>query len=77
MNRILFFADLQEKVGQESLKVDVTGKTVTEVKEYIGKQFQLDRLNEAMTAINEEYADNLQKIGEGDVVAFIPPVSGG
>ena len=34
-------------------------------------------LNEAMVAVNEEYAQRDTMVGTGDVVAFIPPVSGG
>jgi molybdopterin synthase sulfur carrier subunit len=30
-----------------------------------------------MAAINEEFAPNEEVIQEGDVIAFIPPVSGG
>ncbi|WP_374049830.1 MoaD/ThiS family protein [Neobacillus sp. PS3-34] len=30
-----------------------------------------------MAAINEEFAGNEELIQDGDVVAFIPPVSGG
>jgi len=35
----------------------------------------LDRICRA--AVNEEYAENSQPLREGDVVAFIPPMSGG
>ncbi|WP_163529774.1 molybdopterin converting factor subunit 1 [Halobacillus ihumii] len=77
MNRILLFAGLQEKAGQESIELEAAGQTIEEIKKKIGQRYQLDRLHEAMTAVNEEYAGNDHKIVDGDVIAFIPPVSGG
>ncbi|WP_079529399.1 molybdopterin converting factor subunit 1 [Halobacillus hunanensis] len=77
MNRILLFAGLQEKAGQESIDLEAAGKTVEEIKQEVGQQYQLERLHEAMTAVNEEYAANDYKVADGDVIAFIPPVSGG
>jgi len=36
-----------------------------------------DRLQGVMCAVNERYADPATALAEGDVVAFLPPVSGG
>lgn len=77
MNKILFFAHLKDEVGKEFIHLDVSGKTVAELKEQLTKEYKLDRLDTAMTAINEEFANDDDKIAEYDTIAFIPPVSGG
>lgn len=77
MNKILFFAHLKDAVGEEFIRIDVAGKTVAEVKEFLAKEYQLQRLDTAMTAVNEEFAGDEEVIDKGDEIAFIPPVSGG
>jgi sulfur-carrier protein len=77
MNKVLFFAHLRDAVGEEFLKLDVAGKTVAELKEELASKYDLPKLDTVMTAINEEFAQDDEVIGEGDEVAFIPPVSGG
>lgn len=77
MNKILFFAHLKDAVGEESIRIDVAGKTVAEVKEFLVKEYALQKLDSAMTAVNEEFASDEEIIQSGDEIAFIPPVSGG
>jgi len=77
MNKILFFAHLRDEVGEESVNIEATGKTVAEVKALVAEQYKVQKLDHAMTAINEEFAPNEEVIKDGDVIAFIPPVSGG
>ncbi|TKC16867.1 molybdopterin converting factor subunit 1 [Robertmurraya kyonggiensis] len=77
MNKILFFAHLKDAVGEESIRIDVSGKTVAEVKEFLAKEYELQKLDTAMTAVNEEFAGDEEVIEQGDEIAFIPPVSGG
>lgn len=77
MNKILFFAHLKDVVGEETIRVDVSGKTVSEVKEFLAKEYELQKLDAAMTAVNEEFASDTDIIESGDEIAFIPPVSGG
>ncbi|MGP4106657.1 molybdopterin converting factor subunit 1 [Virgibacillus sp. L01] len=74
---VLFFAELQENVGNEKVSVEADGITVTELKNNLLSTYKLDTLNNAMVAINEEYARENSVVNRGDVVAFIPPVSGG
>ena len=38
---------------------------------------QLEKINSYAIAVNEAYATNETVLNEGDVVAIIPPVSGG
>lgn len=77
MNKILFFAHLKDAIGEESIRIDVSGKTVADVKKLLEKDYQLQKLGTAMTAINEEFASEDDVIQPGDEIAFIPPVSGG
>lgn len=77
MNKILFFAHLKDAVGEEFIRVDVSGKSVAEVKDFLAKEYQLQKLDTAMTAVNEEFASDDDIIQSGDEIAFIPPVSGG
>lgn len=78
MIKVLFFAHLRDAVGAEVLTLDgFAGKTVAELKADLAAQYSLPRMETVMTAINEEFAAGDEVISDGDVVAFIPPVSGG
>ncbi|MEN1970340.1 molybdopterin converting factor subunit 1 [Lentibacillus sp. N15] len=75
---VLLFAQLQEKLGKDrlSIKADNLG-SVKELKAQLAADYQLDGLDNAMIAVNEEYATEDAGLTNGDIVAFIPPVSGG
>lgn len=77
MIKVLFFAELQEAVGKGKITIDADGITVKDLKENYLNDYNLDTIDQAMAAINEEYAEEDSLIHDGDVVAFIPPVSGG
>lgn len=77
MISILFFAQLQESMGQSQMEVPLAGKTVAEVKTWLEKEYPLLSLGQVMTAVNEEFARDQTIVNEGDQVAFIPPISGG
>ena len=77
MNKVLFFAHLRDAVGEESVQLDVSGRTVAELKQIISETYKSVNLENVMTAINEEFATNEEVIQAGDTIAFIPPVSGG
>lgn len=77
MNKVLFFAHLRDAVGEDSVMMDAAGKTVAELKAEITHKYRLAKMDTVMTAINEEFAPDEEIIAQGDVVAFIPPVSGG
>lgn len=76
MNKVMFFAHLRDAVGEESVSVDLTGKTVAEAKVILSEQYGVN-LDSVMAAVNEEFASDEDVLSDGDVVAFIPPVSGG
>lgn len=77
MNKVLFFAALKDIAGAESVQVEASGKTVSEIKTLLQKDYPALPLDVAMTAINEEFALDDDVIAKEDVIAFIPPVSGG
>lgn len=76
MIKVLFFAHLRDAVGEESVLVDLTGKTVAEAKTVLSETYGVN-LDSVMTAVNEEFATDDDVLSDGDAVAFIPPVSGG
>lgn len=77
MNKVMFFAHLRDAVGEESISFDLGGKTIAEVKALINEKYPQLKLDTVMTAVNEEFAGNDEVINDGDIIAFIPPVSGG
>jgi len=77
MIEVLFFAELREQAGTEKAQVEVSEITVQELKEEHLSEYNLLTINQAMVAVNEEYAEDDTILKDGDVVAFIPPVSGG
>ncbi|WP_256815436.1 molybdopterin converting factor subunit 1 [Cytobacillus sp. Bac17] len=76
MNKIMFFAHLRDRVGEESLTKDVSGKTISELKQMLEENYGL-KLDSVIAAVNEEFASDDEVIQDGDTIAFIPPVSGG
>ncbi|WP_419882437.1 molybdopterin converting factor subunit 1 [Peribacillus sp. B-H-3] len=77
MIKVLFFAHLKDAAGKDEISIEGSGMTVSSLKDTIASEFGIDTLDSAMTAINEEFADEETVLQEGDTVAFIPPVSGG
>ena len=76
MIKILFFAQLQEEIGS-SIHYDCSQCTVQDIRAYVERLYPQVTLVGAMSAINEQYATDEDIVKDGDVVAFLPPVSGG
>lgn len=77
MIKILLFAQLQEEVGKHELELKGGPRTVEELRKELADQFNLLQLEQSMIAINERYAKNKDMVSPGDIVAIIPPISGG
>ncbi len=78
---VLYFAALRDLAGKASEEVELPDGPVTVSglrslleKRHLGLS---GRLEGVRFAINEEFADEQASIAGGDVVALIPPVSGG
>ncbi|MCD8915773.1 molybdopterin converting factor subunit 1 [Staphylococcus simulans] len=76
--KVLYFAEIKEILQKDNDQFQINDEmTVEAFKDYLfdkypeinGKQFQV--------ALNEEFVPNHEMIQPSDVVALIPPVSGG
>ena len=76
---LLFFAITTDLVGKNDMLFSINeNTTVNELKKILITQFSaLKNLHEFAIAVNEDYAEDILVLNEGDVVAIIPPVSGG
>ncbi|MGA3676428.1 molybdopterin converting factor subunit 1 [Lysinibacillus agricola] len=77
MINILLFAHLQEIIGEPKLTVELSDRTVGQIKVWMESQYPQISLQHVMTAVNEEFATDSTVIKKGDTIAFIPPISGG
>lgn len=76
---VLLFGISTDLVGTNSLEFEVMENTsVKQFKSSFQHQFpNLTQLHSYAIAVNEHYADDGSQLKENDVVAIIPPVSGG
>ena len=75
---IRYFAMLREELGRdtETVQTEVTSASDLYDELQRRRRFSLGRQHLAL-AINDELAAWDQRLRDGDVVAFLPPVSGG
>jgi molybdopterin synthase sulfur carrier subunit len=77
---VRLFAGLRETVGAREITVKIDdGATVADLCRRIGDEYPLVRvlLASAVAAVGEEYVPASYQLHDGDMVALIPPVSGG
>ncbi|WP_141994761.1 molybdopterin converting factor subunit 1 [Bacillus sp. B4EP4a] len=78
MITVLFFAGIREEIGLDELKiVEKDDITVQQLKKYLHSKYTLSSFNQIMTSINESFVTDDEIIKDQDIIAFIPPVSGG
>ena len=78
--RLLFFAILREITGTDQQELEVPhGTSATQLWELLRSRYpRLSAYSHPpMVAVNESFASPESALADGDVVAFIPPVSGG
>ncbi|HET6872937.1 MAG TPA: MoaD/ThiS family protein [Sporolactobacillaceae bacterium] len=74
---ILLFAGLKDRVGKDKLTWDRLPIRVKDLRHELAEIKGLERMDQVMIAVNETYVKEDTEIKPGDVVALIPPVSGG
>ncbi|MDD3722485.1 MAG: MoaD/ThiS family protein [Lutibacter sp.] len=77
--QLLFFGIATDLVGENSVFIELkSAATISKLKkELLSKYSKLKNIEDFAIAVNEEYAENDLVLQENDVVAIIPPVSGG
>lgn len=77
--KLLLFGIVADLIGENA--IDLTLKDKSSVKEFkvsmVEKYPQLKNYNSYAIAVNETYAQDEAELKDKDVVAIIPPVSGG
>ncbi len=76
---LLLFGITTDLLGTPSLEVDVpTDATISILKTQLLANYpQLENIDSYAIAVNEEYASDETLLNKNDLVAIIPPVSGG
>jgi molybdopterin converting factor subunit 1 len=76
---VLFFGIATDLVGENNLKLDIEKAiNVSGFKTLLKEKFPtLDKINSYAISVNEEYAEDDLVLKENDIIAIIPPVSGG
>ncbi len=77
---ILYFSSLKDKVKKNKETVDVDPDTnLNQLIQFLKQKHPeiSQNLDNVMVAVNEQYVDKNYSLKEGDIVALIPPVSGG
>lgn len=78
--RVLFFASIADLTGMRETRVDAADfQDIASIFNYFSGKFPaLDRYRtSALFALNSDFARPDTGVGDGDEVAFFPPVSGG
>lgn len=77
--KTLFFGITTDLVGATSLEINIQEDTsIKTFKSTLQNEFSsLEKINSYAIAVNETYAEDTYILKKGDIVAVIPPVSGG
>ena len=76
---VLFFGITTDLIGASQLELELNEKvSIADFKSILVQKYpKLENINSYAIAVNEEYAEDSVALNEGDVIAVIPPVSGG
>ena len=77
--KILLFGITRDIIGENSIEIELAlGISVIDLQQILKKKYSgLNDIENFAVAVNEEYASGEYVIQEKDVIAIIPPVSGG
>lgn len=77
--KTLFFGITTDLINASEIQIIVDEKTsIKKFKAVLKEKFpKLENINSYAIAVNEEYAEDDFILKENDIVAIIPPVSGG
>ena len=78
--KVLSFGIATDIIGLIEMEVELSSDdyTVGELRNNLISQYpKLEQLRSLAFAVNEQYAENDCRLNDKDVVALIPPVSGG
>ena len=79
--RVLYFAALREIAAKDEETIDLPPSVITvrDFAKYLATHYSAlsARLDHLRVARNEQFANDDEKLCEGDVLALIPPVAGG
>ena len=84
MIKVLFFANIREQLGTDSLSIEFNDRwnTVEAFTQFLaaergGQWAEVLLADNIIKAVNQEVAEGSTVIGDGDEIAFFPPVTGG
>ena len=78
MITVRLFGITREMVGEHSLSIESSLKTVADLLAYLKLTYpEMEKLNSLLVAVNSEYAAPETILNASDEIALIPPVSGG
>ena len=76
--QVLLFGIVSDLIGKNEVSFSFSGTTVADFKKELTSSYpKLQNYKSYVIAINESYANDNQVLLHADVVAIIPPVSGG
>jgi molybdopterin converting factor small subunit len=76
--QLLFFGQIQESLQMAEMKVSINPGHLGELKAYLEKEYSLLQNQPYTFAVNEVLVRDMQhKIGPEDIIALLPPFSGG
>jgi len=77
--KVLYFSQVKDKVGKNEEEVEFEGKTLKDLVDVLVNKYPdiEDILKRSMFAVNESYETMDYNLQDKDIIAIIPPVSGG
>jgi molybdopterin synthase sulfur carrier subunit len=77
--KVLYFSQVKDKVGKNEEEVEFEGKTLKDLVDVLVNKYPniKDILKRSMFAVNESYETMDYNLQDNDIIAIIPPVSGG